>query len=221
MPYVRKYKKRSMRKRTRKTTRRFNTTKKKFGKVGFCKVIRWSNADTTYNSHYTIQGNDVLFSNAVTLNFNMSNVAAASELVGLFDNFRITKIDYRFVIQRNPDSVTTTANKGIYPRLTWAHDFNDSVVATRNQIMQRANLKEYQFTDSRLQTPWYTLKPSVLAVMYESATQSAYSPKWLTWLDTSDSATNYYGIKLAYDQCYAGMVVLMQCKYHIELKGIS
>lgn len=193
----------------------------KFPRSGHLRAIRLSNADSTYNAHYVITGSDLTYYGNVALVFNMSNIAGATEMVNLFDNFRITKVLYRFVMQRNPDQVTTSGFKGIYPRLTWCHDFNDSTAITRNQIMQRSNVREFQFSDSSVATRWYSLNPSVLVQMYETTTSSAYSPKWRQWLDTSDSVTPHYGVKLAWDQCYLGQTIIMECKYVMEFKGIS
>lgn len=188
-------------------------------RAGYFKVIRWSSA-VSGNRHLTIVGNDTIFSGTNTTTFALNNVNGVSELVSLFDNFRVVKVLYRWVCLRNPD-LSTGTNKGLYPRINWTHDFNDSTIITRDQIYQRANMKEVYFTDSYQKTRWYSLNPSILMQAYESGVATAYSPKWRQWLDTSDQATPFYGIKYAWDTLFAGVEVAMEAKLIIECKGIS
>lgn len=218
MPYRKKYGKKRTTRRSRKSMpyRRRRTTKK----GGFLKVIRWS-SNATPNVHFNLVGNDAVFSGTSTTYFCMSHVNGFTELVSLFDNFRISKVLYRWVITRNPDQATTAANKGLYPRLVWTHDFNDSSPISRDLIYQRANMKEAYFTDNMQKTRWFSLKPASLSTVYETGVSNAYSPKWLQWLDTSDNATPHYGIKFAWDQLYAGVSCNLEAKIIMECKGIS
>lgn len=189
-------------------------------KGGFLKAVRWSSLAAP-NVHINITGSDALPSGNSATFFYMSNVNGFAEFVSLFDNFTVTRILYRWVITRNPDQVSTTANKGIYPRVVWTHDFNDSAPISRDLIYQRANMKEFYFSDNKQVSKWYSLKPSILATMYESGVANAYSPKWRQWLDTSDNASPWYGIKYAYDNVYTGMNLQMEAKIFMEFKGIS
>lgn len=218
--YGRKYKKRTMRKRT-KSTRKYGRKYRKttLGQKSF-KVMRWSSVDPS-NCHFSIAGSDVVPLIENTAQFALNNVNGFGELVSLFDNYRILKVLYRWVITRNPDQVTTTANKGIYPRVVWTHDFNDSSIINRNAIYQRSNMKEFYFGDNKQVTPWYTLNPSSLSTMYESATTFAYQPQWRRWMDTNDSSAPHYGIKYSVDNLYLGMGIRMEAKILIECKGIS
>lgn len=203
--------------------RRFNMTKRRTKQPasGRIKILRWCNADATNNCALNIVGSDVLPAQDGTAQFSMSQMAGAAEIVSLFDNYRILKILYRWVITRNPDQVTTTANKGLYPRLVWRHDFNDGATITRNQMMQSANIKEAYFGDSYQKTRWHLLNPAMLVNGYESATQTAYLPKWRQWMDTNDSAALHYGIKYSFSELYAGSSLRLEAKILVECKGIS
>lgn len=194
--------------------------KRAMPKTGFFKVIRWSSNQTT-NTHLNIVGNDALYSGTAATFFKLADVNGFSELVSLFDNFRIVRILYRWVCNRNPDFATGATTKGIYPRLNWTHDFNDSAPISRDLIYQRANMREAYFTDSYQKTRWYTLKPATLVQMYESGTSTAYTPKWSQWMDTNDSQAPHYGIKYAFDNCFTGISVQLEAKIVIECKGIS
>lgn len=222
MVYARSSKRMSKRRpRFIKRRRRFNITKKKFGRTGFFKIMRWSSADSTNNCHGQIAGNDTVPDGTGTAVFALSNVNGSGELVSLFDNYRVTRVMYRWVITRNPDQAVTTTFKGVYPRLCWTHDFNDQAAISRTLIYQRANMKEVFFTDNYNKTRWYSLKPSSLVQMYESSTSSAYQPKWLQWMDTSDSTAPHYGIKYAYSDLYNNINLRLEAKIFVECKGIS
>lgn len=184
------------------------------------RVIRWSSA-TGQNSHVEITGADLVPSGIGTSVFRLANMNGFAELVSLFDNYRINRVLYRWVITRNPSEVPTAANKGLYPRLVWTHDFNDQQPISRDLIYQRSNMKEYYFGDNKQVSPWYSIRPASLAVSYESATESAYAPKWGVFMDTSDNNTPHYGIKYAYDQLYGGVTLRMEAKIICECRGIS
>lgn len=191
--------------------------------IGFFKCLRWSSADATNNCHVQHNGNDLVPGVDATTVFSLSNVQSFNELVNLFDNFRITKVQYRWVCTRNPSEYSggTAANKGVYPRIVWTHDFNDQTPLSRANIYQRANLKEEFLSETNHTTKWYTLNPSILTVMYESSTASAYKPTWKQWIDTSDNATPHYGIKYSISELFTGINVRLEAKVFCEFKGIS
>lgn len=191
-------------------------------RIGYFKIMRWSSKEAGgTNVHLSIVGNDTIFSGSSATFFTMFDTNAYTELVNLFDNYTIPLIQYRWVISRNPDYATAAGNKGLYPRLVWTHDFNDSAPISRDLIYQRSNMKEAYFTDSYQKTRWYTLKPATLIQMYESATSTAYQPRWKQWLDTNDSQTPHYGLKYAWDNCFTGLTIRLEAKIYIECKGIS
>lgn len=202
--------------------RTFRKGGKKMGRTGYFKVMRWCNADATNNCAVQIAGSDTVSTDNRAVFFSLSQMAGVGELVSLFDNYRITKVLYRWVITRNPDqSTTATTNKGVYPRLVWRHDFNDSAPIDRNQMYQAANIREVFFGDSYQKTKWYSLSPASLLQMYESSVATAYQPKWKQWMDTADQAAPHYGIKYVYSELFAGVNLRLEAKIVAELKGIS
>lgn len=218
MVYRRKrtFRRRPVVKRKRTYRKRSSTSK-----GGYLKVIRWSSQDGTNNCHTTITGSDAVPTTDGAALFALNNVNGAGEIVSLFDNFRITKVLYRWVITRTPDQVTTAGNKGLFPRIVWTHDFNDSTLINRTLIYQRSNLKEVYMSDNFQKTKWYSLSPAILTQMYESTVNNAYQPTWKKWIDTSDQATPHFGIKYNVDQNFTGMTVRLEAKLFIECKGIS
>lgn len=205
----------------KKTYKKSNNYKLKKMPTGFAKVIRWSAADGTNFCHAQVNGNDTTPFLDAAATFSLANVVANGELTALYDNFRITMIKYRWVITRNPDQAAGANTKGIYPRLVWCHDFNDQQNISRNIIYQRSNMRELFFGDNYQKSKWYTLRPSTLTQMYESAVATAYKPTWGAWLDTSDSATPHYGIKYSVTDLYNNVNLRLEAKIYMEFKGVS
>lgn len=208
-------------KRAYRKRKSYGRKRSKLSKPGHFKLMRWSASDSTNNCHFLIQGNDTVPSGTGTAVFTLANVTAYNELVSLFDNYRITRVMYRWVVTRNPDWNSTTANRGWSVRINWTHDFNDNTAISQSLIMQRSNMRELFINNDKLTSKWYSLKPAVLLQMYESATTTAYQPKWRQWMDTNDNTAPHYGIKFAYDNLYLGCNLRMEAKIYIDCKGVS
>lgn len=224
MVYARKSK-RTMRKRTRKITRRFNITRKKasYPRSGFLKTVRCSNLQTTYNCHKVWFGDDTINFVDDTAQFRLSDLPNYTELTALFDNYRIVKVLYRWVLFRNPNSDKISIdNRGVYPNLMWVHDFNDSSAIGRAQLMTHAGMRELYLNEQRPATRWYTLNPSTLSTTYETGLGApAYNPRWRQWLDTNDINTLHYGLKLCLNNIASFVGVKLETKYVLEFKGVS
>lgn len=220
MVYARKRStKRSYKKRTYVRRRRFNMVRKAGGRMGHLRVVRWSAKDTTNNCHVQYVGNDVNNSADFSIQFAISDTANSSELTGLFDNYRVNRVMYRWVAIRSTDWASTTTLRGYDIRVTWCHDFQSSSTISRLAQMQRSNVREALLNQTKMATRWYSLKPAALAQMWESATSSAYSPKWKQWLDTGDPAP-HYGILGTYSELNAGLGLRLEAKLYMELKGV-
>lgn len=203
---------------------RFYSKKKQgyqYSKPGMLNCVRWSAKDTSNNCVVQYTGSDTVNSQDVAVQFALSDTQGSTELTNLFDSFRITKIQYRWVLTRTPDWATTSTLRGYSVRVTWCHDFNSSSPITRAAQYQRANLREEMLSVDKPETKWYTLKPAVLGQMWESAVATSYSPKWKQWLDTGDSATPHYGILGTYSELNAGLALRLEAKLFMEFKGIS
>lgn len=214
--------KRSTKSRKGYKRRRFNIVRRRGTKPGVLKVMRWSSRDATNNCHLLLQGSDAAPDQMTSTTFQFGDVAGSSELTALFDNYVIDRVLYRWVITRNPDWASTTANRGWSTRVFWTHDFNSSLVPTQAQIFQRAGLREVYLNSDRLQTRWYSLKPSVLVKIYENALGGeSYNPKWRQWIDTSETACPHYGILAGYQNLYAGLNLRLEAKIYMRCAGIS
>lgn len=189
--------------------------------IGRFRCLRWSSKESTQNCHIFIQGSDTVTAADGATTFALVDVNGSAELVSLFDNFRLTKVLYRWVITRTPDYASTTANRGWFTRINWTHDFNDSTPITRGLMYQRADLKEEYLNADKPSTKWYSLNPAALVQLYESTTATSYGPRWRQWMDTSDQSAPHYGIKYTYDNLYLGLNLRLEAKLMIECKGIS
>jgi len=189
--------------------------------IGKFKILRWSSADGTNNCHVQHTGSDTVPTSDSATVFQLQHVNGFGEITSLFDNYRINRVLYRWVITRNPDLATGAANKGVYPRIVWTHDFNDQIPISRNLIYQRSNMKEFMASDNKLASRWYSIKPSTLVQIYETSTSTSYGPKWRQWMDTSDNNCPHYGIKYSYDNLYAGVNLRLEAKILMECKGVS
>lgn len=139
----------------------------------------------------------------------------------MFDNYCIRSVMYRFVLLRDSSAYqTTSGTQGIFPRLTWVHDFNDSNPLQRNLLMQYPKMKEFFFSDNNQKTRWFMIKPASLAYMFEGL-GSAAKPTWGAFVDTIDANMAHYGIKYAWNNLFEGNTIIMECKYTMDFKGIS
>lgn len=222
MPRTYTTRKRRTTKKVYRKRRPYNMTRKKYGKSGFLKMVRWSNNDFNSNVHYVVVGDNAVNSGVFATTFALSQVAGSAEIKSLFDNYRITRVMYRFLIKRDPSqNAGAITGNGLFPSIRWVHDFNDSAAISKVQMMQHAAMREFYFTEQRQHSKWYSLKPALLSTTYESGVTNAYSPVWRRFLDTSDDTAPHYGLKCAWDNAYSGMIIQIEAKLVIECKGIS
>lgn len=221
MPYVRRSKR--MPKRTnRRYRKRVYKSKKKFGRTGFFKIMRWSSLNSSANCHLQLLGDDTLPNQAGITTFALNNLSGVGEIQSLFDNYRITKVLYRWVLTRDPSAdAVTTANRGLFPRINWVHDFNDGTSISRSQMYQHANMKEVFLNENFQKTRWYPLNPACVVKLFETTLNDSYSSKWRQWIDTAEAATPHYGLKYVVDQLYSNMSLRLEAKIMVECKGIS
>lgn len=162
----------------------------------------------------------------IGVTFQLTDLPANDDFTTLFDRFKIKEVQYRFYINKNPDWATSTqpVPTRVYPRLYWAHDFDDvtlpAVGSARAALFQYPNMKEFVFNESHFATPWFKIKPAILQVGFETTISSAYTPKWNEWIDMASPATPNYGMKIYYDSLQEGINLVMDCKFIVEMAGV-
>lgn len=144
--------------------------------------------------------------------FKLSDLPNYTEISNLFDQFSIRRIQYRWLVNIDPMAVTGTKT---YPRIHWVHDFDSSGTPSgADELNQYSKKREVYMTDNRPITPWYTLKPSVLAETYQTVS-SSYSPKWRQWITSTESGTPHYGIRSYVENLMTGVTLIMEVKYSV------
>lgn len=214
MPYVRRSKKRTTMRRYRK---RFNIARKvnirRNAKVNHLLTRRFNN--TVFYA-----GSDINPQGGVAKSFALSDLTNYTEFTALFDQYQITGIQYRFVITINPDFVTNTAYRGIYPLIRWVHDHDDaSAPATEALVVQYPKMHEFNFAPDKNVTRWFYLKPAIASQAYGSVF-SGYSAKWRQFLDSGYPGTPHYGIKAYCTNVFAGMTINLETRYVLKFKSV-
>lgn len=185
-------------------------------------VSKYSVKDSPNNVHLVMIGSDPNPAGDGSTTFALADLANFSEIQGFFDNFRILKVQYRWVLKRTQDYASTTGNRGYFPRITWVHDFNDVTYTSRLALMQRPGIKEVILSDQRPVTKWYSIRPAHLGLAFEAAGVSVNQPVWKAWLPTATAAVvPYLGIKYNYSELFAGVNIHMECKFTLQVKGMQ
>lgn len=168
-------------------------------------------------------GSDVTPNVGFQQTFALNQLPNYTEFTTLFDQFKICNVQYRFVLRRNPDLVTTAANKGLLSSVVWAHDFDGQGTAptTADEVYQYGKrCKQIWLGESRPVSRWYTIKPARLAQEYESAVASAYRPVWKGFINCGDSATPHYGLYGYVVNNFLGQEIDIEARFALAMKNV-
>lgn len=214
--YKYKYKKRG--KRTRKTPMgRRRKSSMRSSRIVY--ITRDSTRDSTNLCHYVMTGvaGGTLTPFATT--FQFGDMVGVGEMKSLFDNYKITKVAYRYVLARDADY--TSVNPGSFVRITTCKDYNSQVALTAAQIRQYTNSQEIVFKGNQDKTKWFYMKPAVLQLFYVTSVTSSTGPVWNKWIDTSQDTVPHYALHMAVDNLYTGATLRLEVKISVALNGIS
>lgn len=134
--------------------------------------------------------------------FRLSDVAGATELTTLFDQYKINwcKIELVWNSDRLPTMKQFGANLphltslyGIAPRMMWKQDFDDDDLPTEDQMLQSSKTKTSRLNPYKVFT--MAVKPKVLNEVYRSATTTGYNTVRAPILDCQYADIPHYGIK--------------------------
>lgn len=168
----------------------------------------------------TIGGSDLTPANGQAFKWNLSDTPSTTDFTNMFDQYCIAGVAYRFVLNKDDNSQTTAANRGSFIRIMAVNDFNDATAPTSfAELQQYPYVKEIWLNESRPTSKWYYQKPSVLNTI-NSLVANNYNPRKNTWIDTGYPGTDHYGLKIFYDQHFAGRTIFVEAKYYIKLKEI-
>jgi hypothetical protein len=149
--------------------------------------------------------------------FRLQDTPNYTELVNLFDQYKLTGVAYKWVLREDPN-INTGAKYNV--RIWTAKDFNDaSIPASISEIQQYNNCRFTQLSQNRYESKWTYFKPSKLQALYASALGSGYSPTWKGFVSTQNYDLNHYGIKFYIDGNGTGQYVELHMKYYIAVKN--
>lgn len=170
----------------------------------------------------TLVGNDTVPGVLGGTQFSLSDLPNVSEFTSLFDQYRLTGVAYRWVVNKDPMfSTTGTAATRLYPRICWVHDYDDSNTPSGlNDLYQYPRMKEFYFSEARPQTKWYFIRPAKANVGYEGTTNSWYSPDWKSYVDMASTGVPHYGLKYGTEGQFAGINIILQCYYYFICKNV-
>lgn len=125
----------------------------------------------------------------------LAQVANASELTALYDQYMITYVKYMFYLEIDPSA--QAAASAIYPKLYTVRDQDDSVVLSQNEMRERANLQIRVLNPNRPVVIGY--KPNLLTQQWYNGVTNGFTPAWSQWLDVSNANVPHYGFKFNID----------------------
>lgn len=124
---------------------------------------------------------------------NLSMLNNASELIALYDQYKITAVKYQFIWTLGNTSINTS---GIYaPALTYFYDKDDAVTPSDGEFRDRAMTKVIKLSPNRVHTVVDT-KPAVSSEIFSSPVSTGYSVRTSPKMDMASNAVPHYGLKI-------------------------
>lgn len=125
----------------------------------------------------------------------LANLSGYSELVALYDQYRIDFIEVSFHLKVGPDA--QAAGAATYPKIWWSRDLDDASTVTQAQMYERANTVVKVLNPDKPVV--FRFKPNTLSVTYRTPATSGYSPKFGQWIDCSQADVVHYGAQFNID----------------------
>lgn len=167
-------------------------------------------------------GSNTSFSRTGAVSFNLADLPNNGDFLSMFQQYQITGIRYRWVIDRTPNlsgiTNNTTVFRGSYPFVNWFVDNDSTSVPTSNEIAQAQNIQQYVFTDDKPRSPWYYMRPCSLAMLYDGLT-IAYSPTWNKWIPTNYNSVPHYGLKYEVSPLGQDIKMSLECMFYFKLRA--
>lgn len=144
----------------------------------------------------SVQGNAAFTPYTSGNTITLSQIPAYTEIVNLFDVYKISYVKIRFFLDYDPSA--QTAATSYYPKLYFCTDVDDA-----SQPLSLQEFRERSNTQIRVLTPQrpvtFGWRPNTLQMIYRSLSTTAYVPKWNQWIDTDTADVPHYGYKWAID----------------------
>lgn len=146
-----------------------------------------------------------------------SNLGGFSELVSLYDQYRIDRAELVLTLRTSPDAQAATGAS--YPKVYWSRSPDLLGPLSMAQIRERSNMKMAVLDPSNpVRIQW---KPNVLNHIYrQGAAAVGLVPVFGQWIDTATADVQHFGINYNItDFTNTNMVVDVDLKVTISCKG--
>lgn len=140
--------------------------------------------------------------------FQLSSVYQVSDLVNLYDRYKITGVQLKIHYLQNSASPQSVANvTPVYanlPVIHYAFDGDDANLNTKEQILQKGYCHSRVLNANRPLTIF--LRPRVTKEIYNTAVTTGYSSEKACWLDSNSNSLPHFGMKFAITDWVGGEV---------------
>lgn len=147
-------------------------------------------------TQFTSSGSASVYTSYGAKSFTLSDLPGYSELVALFGQWRMLKVDLQCIPRVNSN---TTANPSYLSNFTYAFDYTMATAPTAiGQILQYDSCKTVNAQDVR--EFHITIKPRTSDVFYNGSVVSGYGANAAgTWINTTSPSVPHYGLLWAWE----------------------
>lgn len=150
---------------------------------------------------------------AFKLEATIADLPNFSEFTSLYDQIRISGISVKFIPRFNVAAVGTSAPPS---QLMTCLDYDGNGPTTVSGIQQYPNLK----VTRGLYPHKRYFKPAILTAAYQTATGSAYVPKWGQFIDAASTTTVHYGLYGMIPDTGTALSYDLEATYYIQCKNV-
>lgn len=186
------------------------------------------NAGNTYDSTSSIlswSGTSTGLETEFSMYFTLGSVEFA-EFASLFDQYKISKVQFQIKMIDCPESAGRTAGAQFYPTLWWVQDNDDINVATVSTIKEYTKCKHCVLRPNKeVNIMCY---PKCNMTIYAGAgTTTTAIPIRNPWIDMTTVSVPFFGLKCAIE--YEGLTMpatanlfryKINCRYFLRFKGV-
>jgi hypothetical protein len=154
--------------------------------------------------------------------FQLADLDQVVSFTGLFDQYRIDKVELKFTPKDNAVNTLNTASPNDeIPVLALAMDFDDNNLPTSwAYIRQYDNAQSVAYGSGGL---FVTIHPSYTPAVFAGAAFSGYAVERANWTDCSNTGVQHYGLKGFVSALTAGSTSnawwIIQAKYFVSFRN--
>jgi hypothetical protein len=125
--------------------------------------------------------------------FTITNFAAYANLLAVYDQYRIDRVEVRMVLRNNPSGGVSL------PRVAYFPDFDDAVAPpTLAAVYSHPRVRQHTFSEAHPEVT-FALEPRVAIASYNGAFTGYTAAPGAVFCDSNSSGVQHYGYKAAYE----------------------